>query len=1099
MRFIAVCCVALNLIFNVLTAQHQSSIFRQLSIQDGLSQSTVSSVVQDGQGYLWVGTRNGLNRYDGYRFETYKHIPGNPNSISDNWITTIQVDSAGRLWAGTRNRGLTVIDPISDRFIQYFSDHPNPSYRLTSDVITAVTIDASTVWVGSQDGLMQIDQDSVQFGNNFPAYTGKTVSALHVVNGRLLVGTGTGLWSGHTNPVLIPFPDQQRRYINRIHSGPDGTVYVGTRNGLFVFADNRLTALSTPLPHPDVISMLHQSDSVMWVGTYNGLLRYHTKSGRSEIFKHELNDPYSLSNNEIRSLYIDDSDILWIGTYGGGGLNRLNLKAEKFENVRYRPNSETSISDNIVRSFFRDSRDVLWVGTRNGLNRLNADGTYSRFKMGRGAELQPDHEIRVINEDRDGRIWIGTENGLQRMDENGRFTRFTVRENGKLARSQKVFSILSESDRYFWIGTNGSGVFRFDIERKQYQALADIVGADVDVRYLRSISTIYKDSRNRIWIGTFGNGLTVLTESNGVYQVRRFEHQLNTPTSLSSDVIYTVHEDRNHVIWVGTNGGINRFDESSQLFRFFTIADGLPDNYIYGIQSDSLNRLWISTVSGLSLYDRTNETNLFQNYSIQNGLIADEFKLNATYQDRFGNIYFGNTNGYVKIQPASFQSSRFNPNVVITDIRVYVPRSAVQQFRYSKSLRDPISVPDAVVMPYRHNEFTVHFAALDFTSPRANQFAYRLLGYNDDWNFSGTGNQATFTNLNPGEYTFEVRGTNHDLEWSKHIKSIRIRIESPFWQAAWFQFLIFAMIIFIIIFSYRMRIRSIVRKNQELERYVEERTRTLKETQDQLIQVEKLSSIGQMIAGITHEVNTPLAYISSNVDVLGEIMDEHRDMLVKNMDEQTVSAIEQILNSTHTGVEKLTSIVRELRNFSRLDEPDFVKVDLIKTINSALEITKHRVKRITVVKEFKEPLIVDGLTNQLSQVFINIINNSCDAMIDHHTKNPDSAKPKLLIQAGTDEDSALIIFRDNGGGIPQNIMNKIFDPFFTSKPVGQGIGLGLSISYNIIKSHHGSIHVDSEAGVGSIFTIRLPLRQSGSRLGHEPTVGSTASQTNEVR
>lgn len=1071
----------------IFLAQEPIPVFDRIGVEQGLSQSTVSSIIQDQKGFLWIGTRNGLNRFDGRDFTIIKYHPTNKNSIAGNWVNALLEDKSGNIWVGTLNNGLTRINPATGEYFQISVEKSGLSNNRIRSIAEGKD---GSVWIGTEQGLNKVVNGVVVPFELSEVFEGKQISAiLQSEKFGFLVATDQILYEfseseKRIREIRFPRSSVTNLLVSTITEAKQGELWIGTNRGFLRLKEKAQTRLESyptqdlSIEQSQILSVVEDDKNNLWVGTKNGLFVYNQATKNVQTYRHIVNDDWSLSNNEVRSLHIDNTANLWVGTYGGGGLNKLNLKARFFNEFHHIEGDERTINSNLVRSFFVDSKGQFWVGTNKGINLYNSAKNTFRVLHVENENAVETNDVRVIYEDSRGDMWIGTEGGLAKHLGRGKFKLFTAKENSRESLSNNfVFSILEDSKGRFWIGTNGGGVYLFNRDTEVFTSYRSS-GIDGSISS-DFISFMVEDAEKTIWIGTFGNGVNEVIDSGDQITFKNYSHVGSDEHSISSNNALSFHQSSNGDLWFGTGGGLNKLNYAAGTFEYYTTADGLPDDHIYGIQSGEESELWVSTVRGISRFDTSTE--VFRNYGRSDGLRNLEFKYNAYYKDARGNIYFGGTNGFIKIAPSERSESVGTTRLQFTDFLVYdaenIAGQLVDDIRNVSSVLTTLNMPKTIEIPYSQNEFTVQFASLEYTHPNNIEYAYKLLGHDSEWHSVGKNRSATFTNIPSGYYSLFIKSTDYNKIWSQDYAKLELRIRSPFWFELWFQVLIALFLLLIGGFYYRKRIRNIVRQNKELEEKVYERTKDLEDTQNQLVQVEKLSSLGQMVAGITHEVNTPLAYIASNVEVLEEILEDRKEEVEKSFPPEVRSAIAQIMSSTTTGVKKLTELVRELKDFTRIGSTKFEVKPLRELLDSALQIAKHRTKFIELTIEEIDVLEIECLPNQLNQVFLNMIVNSCDAMTAYREESQDQAQSALNIELFKKGEKAFVIFSDNGGGIDQNIMHKIFDPFFTSKPTGQGVGLGLSICYNIIKSHNGDIDVKSEEGSGTSFIITLPIRQ----------------------
>lgn len=1098
----------------IMPAQEENLIFRRVGQDAGMSHTSVYSIIKDRRGILWFASDNGLVKFDGYQVYYFEHDPNDSFSLADNTLSYLAEDTSGGIWVATWGGGLDFFDPRTGRF-RHYKNNPNDPSSLGDNRLHVVFQDSrGNTWIGGYSGgLQKWDMQEQKFIRYLPDNQ-KTNSISHTRVWSICEMPAGVLWIGTENG-LNRFDIDQKKFTvyqysrknkksishNRVRCvspASGGKLWVGTQDGLNLFDPQTgearrffKTKKANSLSHDVINTVYEESNGNIWIGTEGGGLNRLTfapgkKKGQMiEIFthfKHNPKDLSSITDNNIRNLLYDNAGLLWIATRGGG-VNLLDLKPKKFIHFYYDPLRKNTLNYNRVFALLEEDQ-VLWIGTDGGgLNRYDLKTEKFSYYTHNPKDKKsiPDNRIRSICSDREGNLWIGTyTNGLARFNKRKKtFThyRHEPEQTGSLSHNT-VSAVIVDRRGYLWAGTdNGLNVLppnekrfiRLPLQSSNNGGLPD-----------NRILSLMEDQAGHIWAGTENKGVTKI-EINGnrvelsKLRYTNYRHDPSSELSLTHNRVFFCYQDKNKNIWIGTSGGLNQLDASSSRITQYTENEGLPSNVIRGILEDKAGNLWISTNRGISRYNP--QQNTFRNYDVHDGLQSNEFNEGACYKGSSGFLYFGGIHGFNRFIPDSIRDNAVIPSVVITGFR---------KFGKTVKLIPDISFAESVVLDYHENVFSFEFSALEYTNPLKNQYAYQLVGFDPDWVYSGNTRTATYTNIDPNKYIFRVKGSNHDGIWNEEGTSIQVIITPPFWDRWWFRALVLVLIIGIVSGAVRWRIRRIKAHNQELEDLVTKRTAELKQknaevlatleslrqTRDQLIQAEKMSSLGQMVAGIAHEINTPRATVDHYVFIMNRKIAE----TLQRNDPKQVQAlfknmVEEILPSVKLANERIGEIVDGLLNFTRSDLSEFRPADIHQIINSVLIILKNMYKgRIEIIREFGQIPPIECYPGQLSQLFMNIILNAIEAI-------PAGGYIRITTEMTHENRNVRVRVKDTGTGMPEEVKMKIFDPFFTTKELGKGKGLGLSVAYSIVTNHQGKIEFESALGEGTEFMIYLPVKQ----------------------
>jgi len=1129
-----------------LQAEKDNIKFEHFSLEEGLSQATVWSILQDRHGFMWFGTADGLNKYNGYNFEIYKHDPFDSTSLPDNRIMTIFEDKSGVIWVGTSGGVLSRLsrnEKGESNFIHY-KHNPTKKNSLSkcSSILTIFEDECGILWIGTQGGgLVQLDKTRQNFKtfkhkpedkNSLCHNTVTSIAEAPDENNKVLwIGTANGLsrlsWNNQeqeefSNYLSDPLESNSlsHNFINVIHKSNtrENTLWIGTDDGLnelitidengevkFVHHKNNLenpTSLSS-----DIIWSIYEDNSRnLWVGTNGGGLNRHflnkTYPGKNRHFihyKHDPLNPKTLNNNLIRSIFQDNTGAMWFGT-NGGGVNKFNSTIEKFKHYKNDPNSTNSLSDNNVYSILQDKTCILWIGTKvGGLNKL--DREKATFTIYKNNPLRPgslsNNNVMAIHESKyksDENIWMGTNGGgLSKFNKKHEtFIHYKNEPDNPHSltnnRVKRIYEPPSGQGDIFWIGTYG-GLARFDVATESF------INFEHDPTDSNSLSnnrvmSIYEDKSGVLWVGTYG-GLNKLfipnkRESNNNFikeKVKFIHYNYSQANPKSINNILTIYEDLydSNILWIGTfGGGFSKFDKEKEEFTNYTEREGLANNVVYGILGDKSGNLWLSTNKGISRFNPKN--NLFKNYVVNDGLQSNEFNTGAYFRSHTGELFFGGINGFNSFYPDSIKDNLFQPPVVITNLKIF-----------DELVESDIIGYGDIELSYKENYLSIEFVALNYTNSPKNQYAYMMSGIDNDWIYSGTRRFVTYTNMDPGAYIFKVKGSNNDGVWNEDGTILSIIINPPIWQT-WWAYLSYIVLFIMSIFSLiKFRTRQIEQRNRELEDTVKERTKKILDTQEQLIIQEKMASLGQMTAGIAHEIKNPLNFVTNFSEATIGLADELKNELINNKDNlqnldydelsEIIAEITQNSDDISSNSKRADSIIQSMMLHTRGEKGERRSVDINFLLDENVKLAYHGFRaqdasfNVTIEKDYDENIGTHEVIHQdLGRVFLNILNNACYAVREKQRLHGDDYSPTLSVSTRKLNDGTEIRIRDNGLGISPENRDKIFEPFFTTKPTGEGnTGLGLSISYDIImQGHNGNIDIKSESGEFTEFIITLP-------------------------
>jgi signal transduction histidine kinase/ligand-binding sensor domain-containing protein len=1015
--------------------------FEHLSTAQGLSQSTVLCILQDRQGFMWFGTQDGLNRYDGYEFRIYRHVETEPGSLRDNYILSLFEDRAGTLWVGTNKGGLNRYDPQTEQFTAYVNDPRDPESLSLNAVTSIVEDQAGYLWVATDgQGVNRFDRRTGKFKRflNDPAsYENRRaniVLRLYLDRaGTLWLGTAWGLheFDQRTNQVVRRYShdpaDPQSLSHHRVQTiceDRDGALWIGTARGLNRLAGGRLTRFLHDPAKPDGLVSPHVAVAILdrhgtlWLGTSLGLERYDAAAGR---FVHQLADPekpQGLSGSSINALYEDRAGSLWLGVYNAG-LNRYDARAKPFINFTQQPRDAHSLSHKYVWAFYEDRAGYLLVATAAGVDQLDPrTGQFSPLNWNLPQRTERTRlKARTFTEDGAGQLWAATEFGLAQLV---RAPAGEIRASYfHINRGASV--VYATRDGVIWLGTHGGGLWRFDPATKQFTNFLH----ELQNPHSLSNNLIYalrEDRAGFLWVGT-DQGLNRLDRATGRFT--RFLSEPQNPASLSYNLIWSIYEDRAGRLWIGTGGGLNRFDAVAQRFQRFTEKDGLANGNILGILEDARGQLWLGTMKGVTRFDP--ETKTVRNYDATDGLFGNEVEQYAYYQNRAGVMFFGGTGGFSAFRPEQIQDDQTPPPVVLTTCRRY--NTGVVE---GSALVEPgVAARPAMEFSYQDNILTFEFAALSFRHSEKNQYAYQLAGYNDRWIQLGTKRDVTFTNLDAGNYTLRVRGANADGVWNLTGASLRIRIHPPFWRRWWFVGLELLAVAGLAWGAYRYRIAALQRRNAQQQAFARQLIES-QEAERKRIAAELHDGLGQNLLVIKNRALFGLLQPDDAPRAAAQLTD------ISTTVSQALDEVRQIAANLHPyqldrlGLTKaLTAMIRKVGAAAQLDIALLLD-DLDGVLDAAAQINLYRI-------------VQEGLNNVV--------------------KHAAASEASVQLQRGPH--GLRLTIRDNGRGFVPAAVHSAND--------GKGsFGLvGLAERARLLG---GTLQVESAPGAGTLIMLTIPLQ-----------------------
>lgn len=1030
--------------------------FKNITSEDGLSQGTVETIIQDDQGYIWLGTNDGLCRYNGYEFKIYKHDEELENSITNNYIVDIKQDNSGNIWVGTAN-GLSKIDTKTDLITNYNMNDEEKSlshYNIGDILITK----SGDVLVGTSDGLNIYNEKKDEFYRIFNKDSDLSSQFIRSLaedeNQNIWVATNNGIdkIDIKNNKNIISFKTGHGKFdisendIYVVRYDPKGYIWAGAlKEGL-----NRIDINTNEvkqyknddrdeksLPGNHVKDILRDSSGNLWVGTDNGLAKYNEQTENFATYKNKIYDKTSLVNDEVFSIQEDESGLIWVGTYAGISMFDPNTNIEHYKKD---PFDENSISDNPIHGIYEDKDGLLWVGTNskgvNVINRKNYNVKHLN-KTSKDYPISDDNINDIVGID--NKIFIATKNGLNEVDKDFKTINIYNTEDGIC--NNNITALFADSKKNVWIGT-ANGISVLNTNTNEIIDITDILtNHNIEDQYIK---VIYEDSKGNYWVGCFIDGGLVKIDPNK-RTIENYRNKKEDKISISSNNIRSIVEDKNGNLYIGTSYGLNKLNESNNTFERYSEKDGLSNNTVYGLLVDDNNNLWASTNLGISKLDTNTMT--FETFNIIDGFQGNEFNGRAYYKNKSGELFFGGINGLNIFRPNDINRSRYVPTVIFDEFKV--------NGKVYKDINN---------QEFKYNENTINISVFisNYKNTKNIQYMYKLEGVSDSWDISRS-NNINYSDLAPGTYTLKIKARSYSGKVSDE-SAVKFIIKPPIWKSK-AAILIYLIIITIVIYrtiNSVKRLDNLVKnKTLQLTKEMEKNDKLLKK----VIELEKRKN--NYFVNLSHELRTPLNVISSTEQLVTE--------LNKSKDGIGKSKLNGCMQVVRRNTKRLLNLINNIIDTAKIESGSYQlnirEHDIVYIVEEATLSLKDYIERkgieLIIDPEMEEKIIKCD-EHEIERCIVNLVSNAAKF-------TPEGGTIEVTIE-DLDE-KVKIIVKDTGIGIDKKYHDSIFNRF--NQVIDQGAeskggsGLGLTITKQIIDMHGGQISVESELGKGCKFIIIL--------------------------
>lgn len=1046
-------------IFSINFSQAQEYYFKHFQVEEGLSNNTVLTSLQDEDGFMWFGTKDGLNRFDGYRFKTYRSNGDPLHSLGSNYIQSLH-EYNGVIWVGT-DKGLYQYNKKTDQFTDL--------NEAINDRINDINHDKNgNIWFISGNILYKYATAKKETKTFNPNKYFVATSISRDSNGQIWVSSLNKIYryseenlSFENIPITPPASSANFR-ITVIYALDQNNIVIGTQDdGVLVYniPARTTSSLQFSTKNPVYVRQFKKKDNnELWIASESGVYVYNLKTKVNVNLKKNYNDPYAISDNAAYSITIDKENGIWVGTYFGG-INYHQKQYTQFK--KYFPQKgQNSISGSAVREIHKDDKGDLWIGTEDaGVNRFNPKTQQFTAYLPNGSKSSVSYyNIHALMPRKD-KIWLGTfEHGLDVLDRNSGtvIKHYSANNPSSGLRSNFIFSFY-ETKKEELIVITTMGLYLYNEQKDTFEILKTFPETTHYTNYKEDID-------GNCWAGSYRDGLFYYNPKTKKKEV--FIYDYKNPNGISNNSINYIFEDSSNNLWFATENGLNLFDKKTRTFKKFTTKNGLPSNVVYSILEDNAKNLWLTTSKGLVKFSQNHKT--IKIYTTANGLLSDQFNYASAFKDANGDMYFGNLNGMISFNPKNFTKNKYTPSIFITNLQIN--NKDVDANVNDSPIKQSISHIDELELNNDQSSFNLEFASLNYTAPELTEYWYKLENVNNDWVYLERNNKVFFTALAPGNYVFKVKSLNSFGVWSKEVE-LKIVILPPFWASSYayfFYFILFCASLYYVI-RYSQHLTEI-KNNRKIKHLNDEKEKEIYQAKI------------DFFTNVAHEIRTPLTLIKGPLEKL--LVMEHQ-----------LPEVPQNLSIMKKNTSRLLKLVNELLDF-RKSEIGGLKLTFVEANISSMVRNFHlRFSQLIEERGIEFELELgekDIFAFVDKEAFKKILSNLMNNAIKY-------SKDKVSITLFRDDKKLVLIVKNDGNLIPFALKDKIFEPFFRvdNMDATSGTGIGLSLAHSLTQLHNGSLELLQDAKL-NVFELVVPLRQEEEFMFYTESENEKAESESEV-